>query len=697
MPHSTDAVKLYNPENPLMNPPPLPCDAPPLDILRNEHYLPAIRWGIAKARNEIAIIRSNSTSPTFENTVEALTFSGVDLARVEHIFGNMTAAHADEELRKLEEIVAPEIARFYTEVNMDEGLFRRVKAVYDKRTELNLVQEQATLLSETYKTFVRAGVHLEQDKKARLKEINQRLAEISTKFQTNDVKATGAFRKPIKDEAELDGVPERAKNIYRQQAREAGVEAEFLILLEPYPSDIMSHGKNRALREEVYKAGRMTCYKDDYDNTPLITEILRLRHEKAQLLGFETFAAYILADRMAGDYATVKAFLEKNLEVYKRAAAVELAEMKKFAHDTDNVPDLKPWDLAYYGNLLKEKKFDFKVEELRPYFDLEKVMIGMRQHAESLFDIEFREERSGKYPTYHPDIKTFEVFDLKTGKQIGVFYGDYFARPGLKNGGAWMNAFRDRGLEKGEDKLPLITNNSNFAKPTPEQPSLLSFAEVETVFHEFGHALHALLAEGCYPSLNGTNVKWDFVELPSQLMENWVGETEVLNKFARHHKTGQVIPSDLVKKLKDSKNFNVGTAGLRQTFLALLDLTYHSTDPSQIESPEALEKSIERRASLMDPIYGLMSPHFTHIFSGGYAAGYYGYKWAEILDADVFETFKNKGLYDPELKNRLRMTIFSKGGTVEPKSLYVEMMGREPDAEALFRREGLLPLRSSSP
>ncbi|MDD3371078.1 MAG: M3 family metallopeptidase [Alphaproteobacteria bacterium] len=686
---ASDSASLYRADNPLMNPPALPFGAPPLDLIKNEHFLPACRWAMAKEKEEFAAVRDNPEAPTFFNSVEALSFVGRDLDRIGTVLEVFCLANNNDALRDIEEIVAQENSRHSSELSLDRKMFDRVNAVFARKDELGLTVEQAVLLDVMHKKYIRAGVHLEGERKERLKAINEQLALSTKKFMSNTVKSVAAFRRVVDDEAELEGLPERAMNLYRQQARDAGMDGGFLLLLEPYPRDIMVYAKNRALREEIYTASRLTSCGGEFDNKGLIKDILGLRHEKAQLLGFDTYASFVLSDRMARDIPTVSAFLEQNLAVYKPAAEKDYKALAAFAAKRDGLDDLKSWDVSYYNNLMKEELFDFKAETLRPYFDLEKVLGGLCLHAEKLFGLKFRPAAQGAYPVYHPDVKTFDVVDKKTGTQIGVFYGDYYARPGSKKGGAWMIPFRSRGVIRGKDELPLVTNNSNFPKPMPGQPTLLSFSDVQEVFHEFGHALHELLGEGRYPELTGSNVKWDFVELPSQLMENWVAEPEVLETFARHYETGEVIPSALVDKIKETNNFNISITALDQTFLGMLDLAYYSTDPAKIESVDAFETNLASRTQILKPERGLMSTRFMHIFSGGYAAGYYGYKWTEVLDADVFEAFKTKGLYDPDLSGRLRRTIFAKGGTVEPDALYVQMMGRDPDPNALYRREGV--------
>jgi len=685
-----DPKDLFDEANPLINPPCLPYKAPPLDQVVNAHFLPAIRYGIACGKAQIAAIRDNPAPATFDNTIVALEAADEDLARISSVFHTFCSSCSSDELREVEEIVDVEMSRYHTDIALNEALFARIRTVFEQKTTLNLTGEQAMLLDDTYKGFVRGGALLEGEAKVRLRVINEELAVRTTQFANNETKATEAYTKTITDEAELDGVPVRAKKLFQRFAREEGLaEGSFLIKLEPFPSEIFSHCTNRALREALYCVNAALCYHDAFDNTGLVMDIVRLRHERAKLLGFATHAAFVLDERMAGDVPTVQTFLEKNLAVYKPAAEKELAALRAYAQECDGLDEIKPWDVAYYARKLKEKTFNFEVETLRPYFNLEKVLCGLFEHTERLFGITITPETTGKYPVYHPDVKTYQVFDKKTGDILGLFYGDYYARAGAKRGGAWMNELRSHAVRDGKIEIPIVFNNCNFAKPTPEEPTFLSLADVETLFHEFGHGLHALLSIATYASLAGPNVKWDFVELPSQVQENWVSEKEVLDTFARHHETGEPISASIVQTIQDMRNFDVGWAGLRQTFFGLLDMAYYAQDSAQIESPEQVEQAVAMRAVLVKREAGLMSTVFSHIFAGGYGAGYYSYKWAEVLDADVFSVFKSKGLYDPETASRLR-TLYAKGGMAEPMDLFVEMMGRKPDPSALFRREGLL-------
>lgn len=677
-------------DNPLLMPSTLPHGAPMLDKIKTEHFMPAVQAAIVEARENIARIKNNPALPGFKNTIEALEFSSETLGRVTSIFGNISSANSSDEIRAIESDIDLESVKFGNDVMLDDVLFQRVKAVHDTKAGRGLSPEQAMLLDTTYKSFVRNGALLSAEDKDKFRALSERLSELGTTFSQNTLKSTNAYKKVIDNEEDLKGVPERALKNYKQAAEDAGLQDKWLIKLSPPPSDILSHCENRALREEIYLAMSNVAFSGEEDNRAVVLEMVKLRHEKAQLLGFDNYASFVLEERMTKNTDTVMAFLKKNGEIYRPAAEDYMAEVKAYAVKTDGLAEVKPWDFSFYSRKLREEKFNLDEEMLRPYFDLEKVLVGLRKHAEKLFNIEMK-ETTGVYPTYHPDIKVYEVTDKASGEMVGLFYADYYARAGAKNGGAWMSTFRNRGIEDGENKCSIVTNTCNFDKPTKTQPTLLNMDEITTVFHEFGHGLHALLAKGDYSSITGTNVKWDFVELPSQLQENWAREKEVLDSFAVHYQTGEQLPAELIQKLTAMENFGAGYAGLRQTFQALLDMKWHMTDPAAMTTVEALEDGIIADSWLFPRAdAGTLSTRFGHLFAGGYAAGYNSYKWAEVLEADIFSEFKEKGLYDPEASKRLRDTIYSQGGTVEPDALFVAMRGRNPDPEALFRREGIL-------
>lgn len=677
-------------DNPLINPPPMPHGAPALHLIKPEHILPAIRYAIAEETARIEAIKANPSTPDFQNTIEALESAGMESSRIRDVFEEICLANTNDSVREIQEIGAAELARHDTAKVLDPEIFARISSVYDRRDSLNLAEDQKLLLTAYYKDFVRSGALLHKDQKDRLKTINEEIARLETQFSQRLILETKAYQKTINDEAILDGVPERAKDLYRQAAKEAEIPEPFLILLSPFPTDILTHATNRALREEILKARRARCCQgNENDTRNLILDLVRLRHEQANLLGFSTYAAYALDDTMAGDPETVSRFLERNLATYKTAAKKELEELRVIAKERDGIEDIQPWDLAYYSRILKEERFDFDLEEARPFFELNNVANGVLRHNEKLFGIRFEEERTGKYPVYDPAIKVFEVYDQKTGGFLGLLYADFFARPGEKEDGAWMNNFRLKSNLNDKTLPPLIKVGFNFPEATSENPTLLSFEETKTIAHELGHALHGLLSKTRFPSQAGPIVSLDFVELPSQLQENWVTESETLQTFARHYQTGEPLSLEMLEKIKSMETFHAGLTGLRQTHFALLDMAFHGIDPNEIESVQDLEKIIEAKALLLPSASGSIAASFNHIFGGGYSAGYYSYKWAEVLEADIFGFFKEKGLYDPKLSVRLRDTIYSKGSSRKEMDLFVDFAGRAPDPDALFKREGL--------
>lgn len=692
------AAPLDNPAagNPLLEPFTLPHGAPPFDKIQTAHFRPAFDVALKAARADIAAIKNNPAAPTFENTIEAIEFSGELLGRVQRVFSVIALTSGNDELRAIRSDVNALGAEFESEMLLDAALFARVKAVYDQKDALKLTTEQAVLLEETYREFIDNGALLNAAQKKRMGEISTRLSALSTQFEDNTIKAAGEWQKVIDNEAELAGLPVRAKNSYRAAAEKAGFAGKWLIKLVPPPTDIFQYSTNRALREEVMRASNSISWGGAYSNTDIVMEIVRLRDEQAKIMGYPTFAAYQLADKMAKTPEAVNEMLEENLAVYRPAAEEFVQKVRDYAKKTDGLDKLESWDYSYYSRKLKEETFDLDIESTRPYFDLEKVLEGMQKHAEKLLNITLT-EAGDKYPVFNTDVKVYEVHDNADGRLVGIFYADYYARSDAKSDGAWADQIRNRGIEGGVNQIPIIYNACNFDKPTKEQPTLLSLDEVTTAFHEFGHALHALLAEGNYPSLTGTNVKHDFVEAPSQIQENWAKQKEVLDAFAVHHVTGEKIPAALIKKINDMDNFDAAYAGLRQTFFGLLDMKWHTTDPATITSPEALEDSVVARAALFPRTAGPMSTHFGHLFAGEYAAGYYGYKWSERLEADMFTAFAKNGLYDRATGDKFRREVLSKGGTRDPMELFVNFMGRRPDPKALFRREGLLPDETAAP
>lgn len=676
------------PDNPLLAPSPYPYDAPAFDQVAESHFLSAVEDAIAKARSNIDAIKNNDAPANFENTIVALEQSSEALGLVTSIFYNQLSANSNDALEVLAEQISPLTAAFSSDVSLDNALFARVKAVYDSRDSLDLTPEQQTLLEDSYIGFVRSGALLDEDKKQRLREISQEMSTLGVKFANNATKSAEAFEMVIEDEADLAGLPDTARNMAKQAAADRGYAGQWVFTLD-YPSfgPFLTYADNRALREKIWRAFSDRAYGDDFDNCALIKTILTLREERAKLLGYETHAHYVLERRMAKTPDDVFAFLEKLKSSYKPAAEKDLETLKDFAKEQGLKGDLQPWDVGYYSEKLKQTLFDYSSEDFRPYFQLEKVLDGVFRHFTKLFQIEFKALES--VPTWHPDVRAFDVFDTAESRSLGILYADFFPRKGKKQG-AWKTSYRDQGLYGQEVKEPIVAIVCNFTKPTDDQPSLLTFGEVQTLLHEMGHAVHALLSDVTYSSHAGTSVLWDFVELPSQVQENWGYQKEMLDMFAEHYQTGEKIPAELIEKLNKAKNFMVGMGGLRQVSLGLLDMRWHTADPSNIDDVAAFEDQATEDTRLFPRMAGPTSTSFSHIFAGGYAAGYYSYKWAEVLDADTFELFLERGLYDAETAQRYKKEILSKGGSEKPDILYHRFRGRDADPDSLLRREGLL-------
>jgi peptidyl-dipeptidase Dcp len=593
-------------------------------------------------------------------------------------------------MMKLAPEVYQRISAFSSDISLDPVLFSRVQSVYSQREQLGLAGEQSRLLENTYKSFVRNGALLSEQEKAKIRQIDQELAALSPQFSENVLKATNVFELWITNPQDLEGLPEGALEAAAIAAKNKGRESQWLITLQvPSYLPVLTYAKNRALREKVWRASGSRAFRDSFDNQEIVKKTVQLRAERAQLLGFKNHAEFVLSERMAKNPDTVIQFLNGLLAASKEAAHKDLEEVKKFALDRDGLNDFKPWDFSYYSEKLKETKYAFNEEDLRPYFQLENVVEGVFTHARKLYGIIFKE--NNKVEPYHPEVKAYDIIEEKTGRYLGLFYTDFFPRE-TKKGGAWMTSYRDQGLFQGQIRRPHISIVCNFTKPTDTKPSLLTYDEVRTLFHEFGHALHGMLSECNYRSLSGTNVYWDFVELPSQIMENWVGEKEGLDIFAKHYQTGEPIPAELVAKLKKSQKFQSGSSCLRQLQFAFLDLTWHTTDPSLLTHVDQFENETTAPFRILDKVEGQNSScSFSHIFAGGYAAGYYSYKWAEVLDADAFEFFLEKGLFNPEVAQKFKENILQRGGTEHPMDLYKKFRGREPDPQALLRRDGLIP------
>jgi peptidyl-dipeptidase Dcp len=672
--------------NPLLAPSDLRNQAPRFDLIREDHFKPAVEAAIAEARANIDAIIQNPDAPTFENTIAALETAGETLETVAGIFYNQLSAAGTDGLQALAEEIGPVQANFASDIIMNPDLFLRVKAVYEQREHLSLTPEQTTLLEDTYKDFVRGGALLDDEKKAELRKINEEMSVLGPVFSNNVKKSSEAFEMLLDNPDDLEGLPDSAIEGAKQAAEEKNYKDKWLFTLDhPSYGPFMSFSARRDLREKMWRAYANRAYRDTFDNTGNVLKIVGLRNKRAQLLGYSTHADYVLERRMAETPDRAMAFLHDLKKLYREAALRDLEELKAIAAE-DGVSDLKPWDAGYYSEKLQQRKFEFSSEDLRPYFPLDRVLDGTFNHFSKLFGLKFT--KAPDYPVWHPDVVAYDVTDDATGKFIGTFYADFYPRVGKKQG-AWMTSYREQGLYRGKIERPVIAIVCNFTKPTKDKPSLLTHDEVLTLFHEMGHAVHGLLAQGTYSSLSGTNVLWDFVELPSQVQENWLYELETLNSFAAHYETGEKIPEDLIQKLRAGKNFMAGWAGLRQMGFSILDMEWHMRDPESIKDIVAFEDEVMKDTMLFPRYGGPASVSFSHIFAGGYSAGYYSYKWAEVLDADTFELFLEKGLYNRETADRYKNEILAKGGSEHPSILYRRFRGRDADPAALLRREGL--------
>lgn len=660
----------------------------PFSQLKNEDFLPAFKLAIEKAKSEIDAIVNNSVSPSFENTIEALDYSGEELDRLSSIFFNLNSAETNDEIQKIAQEVSPLLSEFSNDITLNEDLFKRVKTVYESKSDLELTTEQATLLDKKYKGFSRNGANLSADKKEKLRAIDKELSQLKLKFGEHILAETNAFDMHLTDESEVAGLPEGAKEAAKQLAESKGKDG-WLITLD-YPSYIpfMTYADDRGLREKLSKAfGSKGFNNNDLDNQEIVLKIAKLRFERAKLLGYKTHAHFVLEERMAQTPEKVTNFLNELLEKAKPAAEAEFKTLEDFAKDLDSIDHLQKWDSAYYSEKLKQKLFNLDDEQLKPYFKLENVIKGAFTVAEKLFGLQF--EEISTIDKYHEDVLTYKVTDAE-GELVSIFYADFFPRAGKRNG-AWMTSYKPQMVKNGINERPHVSIVCNFTKPTKSKPSLLTFNEVTTLFHEFGHALHGMLANTTYPSLSGTSVFWDFVELPSQILENWCYEEETLKLFATHYETGDVIPMELIEKIKASSTFQEGMQTLRQLSFGLLDMSWHGVDPSNISDVKTYEVEAFKDTNLYPDVKeNCMSTSFAHIFQGGYSSGYYSYKWAEVLDADAFEYFKEEGIFNTTVADKFKTYVLSQGGTEDPMTLYKKFRGQEPKPEALLRRAGLL-------
>ncbi len=675
-------------DNPLLNRFDTPFEVPPFDKIRDAHYLPAFRKGIRQQQEEIDAITSDKATPTFANTIEALEKSGQLLAQVNFIFMNQQAANTSDSINAIAEEIAPELSAHNDAMYLNDKLFERVKTVYDNRANENLDTEQQMVLQQYYNAFIRGGANLSLEDKEKLKKINSELAVLSLKFGDNQLKETNAYRLVIDNKKDLSGLPEGVVSAAAETAREAGMEGKWVFTLHnPSIIPFLQYADNRALREQIYKAyinrGSNQNANNNWEN---ISKMISLRVEKAKLLGYPDYASYVIDDNMAKTPENVYALCNQIWKAALPNAKAEAAELQKFINRSGGKFKLAPWDWRYYSEKLKKQKFGLDETEISQYFPLEKVREGAFYVANKLYGVTFTQLHD--IPVPHPDALAFEVKDAD-GSHIGILYADYFPRAS-KGSGAWMEAYRPQ--SKLLHSTPVITNVCNFTKPTGDTPSLLTFDEACTLFHEFGHALHGLLSECTYPRVSGTSVARDFVELPSQIMENWAAEPEVLKVYARHWKTGEPMPQKLIDKLQASSYFNQGFIVTEFMSAALLDMAYHSIQDITPIDAEKFEKETLKQLGLIPEItVRYRSPYFGHIFNGGYSAGYYVYTWAEVLDADAFAAFKETGdIFNPEKARLFRENILAKGGSDDPMKLYRQFRAQEPSTTPLLKRKGLL-------
>lgn len=678
---------MMNDKNPLLEVSRCHYGAPQFDKIRNGHYMPAFREALKEARAEVDAIADDPSEPTFENTIERLEYSGRTLDRVSGIFFNLLEAESDDEMQKIAEEVSPLLTEHSMYVSLNSRLFERVRKVYDKKECLRLDKEAAMLLEDTYKSFTRNGAALSDEDKKTYGKYAEELSLLSLRFGKNVLDATNAYMLRITDRSRLEGLPDYVLEMGAAAAREKGVDGWAFTLEYPSYSPFMKYCRDRELRREMYMAYSTRGASGEYDNRQTVKRITGLRMKMAELLGYGTYADYALEERMAKTSAAVDSFLSGLLGRTLPFARVEVDRLFSFAKENGFTDSrLQPWDFPYWAERYQEAEFSLNEELLKPYFRLENCIEAVLGLAGTLYGLRFEERHD--IPVYHKDVKVFDVTD-ETCRHLALFYADFFPRPG-KRGGAWMTEFRGQGVLNGVEERPFISIVTNFTKPGKDSPSLLTHSELVTFLHEFGHALHGIMAEGRYPSLTGTNVARDFVELPSQIMENWAYEPEYLDSFAKDWRTGEPIPHDLVKKIVDAQNYLAGYYQVRQLQFGILDMAWNTLQTLPDEDVEEFERRVLEPSSVLPKAEGtIVSTSFNHIFSGGYAAGYYSYKWAEALEADAFSLFKEKGIFSREVAGSFRENILSKGGSEDAAVLYRRFRGRDPEPEALMRKLGL--------
>ncbi len=671
--------------NPLLT----PFDLVPFSAIKNEHYLPAIKAAITQAKEEIQDIYINEEEPSFENTIAALDYSGNQLSRLSVLFFNIYSSNADDEIQHIAMEVSPLLSEFGNDVNLNEKLFHRIKAVYEKKDRLSLTTEQQTLLENTYKNFARNGALLNDLQKDELRELDKELSQLSLVFGAKVLNDTNAYELLIDNESDLAGLPIDNITEAREAAKAKGKEGWLFTLDYPVYLPFVTYIQNRDLRKKMVLAKNALGFQNNENNTEeTLLTIAKLKIKKANLLGYKTYADYVLEERMAKTPGTVKHFLNELLEKSTPFANKEFAELEQFAKEKDSIDKLERWDGAYYSEQLKKSKFNLDEEELRPYFSLENVLNGVFDIAGELYNIKFT--KAPEVEVYHPEVTVYKVTSSQTNQLVAYVYTDFFPRS-TKRAGAWMSSFKSQCKKNGIDERPQVSVTCNFTKPTATKPSLLTFGEVTTLFHEFGHALHGMLSDTTYPSLSGPHVYWDFVELPSQIFENWCYEKEALSRFAKHYETGEVIPDALIEKIKAAASFEAGMQMLRQVGLASIDFGWHAVESlDHVKQVKEYEAELTAKTSLYPETDGVCtSTAFSHIFQGGYSAGYYSYKWAEVLDADAFEYFKERGIFNKEVATKFKQNILAAGGSAHPMELYKAFRGAEPSIQPLLKRGNL--------
>ena len=665
-----------------------PFGVPPFEKIKVEHYMPAFRAGIEENQREVKAIAESTAPATFANTVEPLEKSGALLKRVTSVFFVLSESMTDEKMQAIATEVSPLLSKNSDDILLNERLFERIKRVYENREKESLTPEQKRLTEIYYKRFLRNGAALPQEMKDRLRKINEELGLLELKFSDNVLAENNAFQMVLDKREELAGLPEGVVSGAAEAAQERGLTGKWVFTLhKPSLLPFLTYSDRRDLREKLYRGYfEKGNNNDSLDNKAILVKITNLRIDKAHILGFPSFADYSLTENMAQNPDKVYTFLGQIWEPARRKALQEAAEWEALGKKDDPSFKLQPWDWWYYAEKVRKAKYDLDEESLRPYFKLENVLQGAFDVAGKLYGLKFVERKD--IPKYHKDVRVFEVLE-KDGRHVGIFYTDYFPRAS-KRGGAWMNSFRDESIVGGKRIAPVVSNNGNFSKPTGDKPALLSFEEVTTLFHEFGHALHGLLMNVTYSTVGGAGMPIDFIELPSQIMENWASEPEVLKSYAKHYQTGEVMPDSLIAKMSNAKRFNQGFETVEYLAASILDMDWHRLQTPFEGSPLEFEKRSMERIGLMPEILPrYRSTYYLHIFGGGYSAGYYSYIWAQVLDADAFQAFKETSLFDSEAAARFRKFILERSGTDEAMKLYKEFRGAEPKVDALLKRKGL--------